>query len=49
MYKFVYETINNTYNVRTCFRIPGAPDLPVTAQEVLPNGELYQVCIIAKS
>lgn len=46
MYKIVYETINNTYNVRTCFKIPGVPGAPVTVQDTLPDGELYQVSYV---
>ena len=43
MYKIVPETVNFTYNQRTCFEIPGFKEAPVTVQGVLPDMSLYKV------
>lgn len=43
LYKIVPVTTNNTYNVITCFAVPGAKEQPVVPQVVLPDPKDYVV------
>ena len=35
--------MNDTYNVMTCYALPGDKDQPVVPQTVLPDPTLYEV------
>ena len=43
LYKTVPVTMNDTYNVMTCYALPGDKDQPVVPQTVLPDPTLYEV------
>lgn len=43
LYKTVPVTMNDTYNVMTCYALAGDKDQPVVPQTVLPDPTLYEV------
>lgn len=43
LYKSVPVTMNDTYNVPTCYALAGDKDTPVVPQVVFPDVTLYQV------
>lgn len=43
LYKTIPVTMNDTYNVMTCYALAGSSDQPVVPQTVLPDPTLYKV------